>query len=144
MSMKRILPRVHERVEPGQRGAVAVEFALVMVPFIALLLGTLQFAWYFFGAQSASAAAREGARQVVVGNCWGASFATYVKGQSSLVKTATYSPTDLTSAGVSVGSKVTVTVVADAGIIHLFPLPGEVTRTFEARLEDKSPGDGTC
>lgn len=128
-----------------QRGAAAVEFALVLLPFTTLLLGTIQFAWYFYGAQSATAAAREGARQLVVGKCWGvATFETYVKDQSSMVTGATYTPADLSTA--DIGDVVTVKVLADAGIIHLLPLPsgGVVTREFEARLEDKSPGDGTC
>ena len=130
-------------------GAVAVEFALVVLPFVTLLLGTIQFAWYFYGAQSASAAAREGARQVVVGKCWKtaaapAVFENYVKAQSSMVTSASYLPMDLSAA--HIGDTVTVTVQADAGSIHFLPLPGggHVTRVFQARLEDQSPGDGTC
>lgn len=133
----------------SQSGAAAVEFALVVIPFVTLLLGTLQFAWYFYGAQSASAAAREGARQVVVGKCWKttatpAAFENYVKGQSSMVTTASYTPTDLATA--NIGDPVTVTVQADAGSINFLPLPGggHVTRVFQARLEDQKPGDGTC
>jgi Flp pilus assembly protein TadG len=135
-----------------QQGAVAVEFALVVIPFVILLLGTIQFAWYFYGAQSASAAAREGARQVVVGKCWNAAFEPYVKNQSHLVTSASLEVRDATTDTVTtlsashVGDTVEVTVVADAGVIHLLPMPnaGLVTREFEARLEDKSPGDGTC
>jgi len=35
------------RVERGERGAAAVEFALVSIPAIVLVLGAIQFGWYF-------------------------------------------------------------------------------------------------
>ena len=52
-----------------ERGASAVEFALISLPLMTLMLGMLQYGWYFFSAQSASSAARESARRLVVGDC---------------------------------------------------------------------------
>lgn len=51
---------------PGERGAVAVEFALILPMLAAIVFGIIEFGFYF--AQSASLAhgAREGARMGVV------------------------------------------------------------------------------
>lgn len=45
-----------------QRGAVAVEFALVLPLLLLLLLGMMDYGWYFFCRLSVTNAAREGAR----------------------------------------------------------------------------------
>ena len=54
------LDRKHSR--DAQRGAVAVEFALVLPLFVALLMGTMDYGYYFFSDQIVINAAREGAR----------------------------------------------------------------------------------
>jgi Flp pilus assembly protein TadG len=45
-----------------QRGAVAVEFALILPLFLTLVLGAIDWGWYFFIDQLVSDCAREGAR----------------------------------------------------------------------------------
>ena len=130
-------------------GASAVEFALILIPLSLLLLGTIQYAWYFFVMQSTSSAAREGARRVVVGECWGSSpLTTFVKSQAPMVTRASHTPgsAGLASTAAPIGSMVTVTVEADGEIIGFLPMPngGQVQRVFKARLEDKTPGDGSC
>jgi Flp pilus assembly protein TadG len=45
-----------------ERGAAAVEFALVLPLFIALLMGSIDYGYYFFSEQVVTNAAREGAR----------------------------------------------------------------------------------
>jgi Flp pilus assembly protein TadG len=45
-----------------QRGAAAVEFALILPLFLTLLMGTLDYGYYFFSDQIVTNAAREGAR----------------------------------------------------------------------------------
>ncbi len=50
-----------------ERGAVAVEFALVMIPFLVLLFGIIQYGVYFWAVQGGSSAAREAARNAAVG-----------------------------------------------------------------------------
>lgn len=123
-------------------GAAAVEFALVLPILMALVMGIIQFGWYFFVANTATGAAREAARRVVVGDCWG-QFQTLVQSQAPTVTSATYSPSALAGAGV--GDLVTVTVVADAEIINFIPgLPSTVERQFTARLEDKTAGSAPC
>lgn len=123
-------------------GAAAVEFALVVPILVALVFGIMQYGWYFYVANNTSSTAREAARRVVVGDCWGASFETFVKNQSPTTTSAVYTPTDLAPAAVKVGDAVTVTVKANGAIINFFPMPngGVVTRSFTARLEDKTAG----
>lgn len=129
------------RPENGDEGAAAVEFALVLPILVALLLGIIQLGWYFFVANSASGGAREAARRVVVGDCWGGAFETFVKGQAPTTSSAMYSPSDLNAESVAIGDPVTITVVADASIISFIPgMPSTVTREFTARLEDKTTG----
>ena len=129
-----------------QRGAAAVEFALVMLPLIALLLGTLQFGFYFFTTQSASSAARETARRLVVGDCRGSGEAqSYAASQANVLNlTLTYGTPgagqyDVTTGSVpDVGQTLRVKVQADGDIVHFIPLPGggQVTRVVNARVED--------
>ena len=55
-----------------QRGASLVEFALTVPLFLVLLLGALEYGYYFYVAVTATSAAREGARQctlVSLGGC---------------------------------------------------------------------------
>jgi Flp pilus assembly protein TadG len=125
-----------------EHGAAAVEFGLVLLPLMTLLLGLLQYGWYFYASQSASAAAREGARRVIVGDCWdpAAELTPYVQAQAPMATTASYTPTDLSVDTVLVGDLVTVTVEADGNIIGFLPLPndGAIEQEFQARLEDKT------
>ena len=55
-------PSVH-----GDRGAAAVEFALVSVLLLTLLFGIIQYSYFFFQSQGASATSREAARLAAVG-----------------------------------------------------------------------------
>ena len=136
-----------------ERGAAAVEFALVMIPLITLLLGSIQFGFYFFSAQSASSAGRETARRLVVGDCLETPLTaqTFAQNQANVLNlTLTYGPPDssgptaISAPGTmpAIGQPVRVVVSADADIIHFFPLPnsGKVTRVVNARVEDTEMG----
>ena len=50
------------RRSAGESGAAAVEFAVVLPVFVALLLGIVDFGWFFFHEVTIANAAREGAR----------------------------------------------------------------------------------
>jgi Flp pilus assembly protein TadG len=140
-----------ERRRRSDEGAAAVEFALVMVPLIALLLGVIQFGFFFFTTQSASSAAREAARRLTVGECQvGNAAETFARNQANVVGLTLQfgSPngeSDVSTPGTlpAVGAPLRVKVQASADIIHLFPLPsgGTVTRVVDARMED-SEADG--
>lgn len=141
MMRSRAMRQRCRRPENRDDGAAAVEFALVLPILVALLLGIIQLGWYFFVANSASGAAREGARRVVVGDCWDGAFEPYVAAQAPTTTSASYSPDP---AGADIGDAITITVEADASIITFIPgFPTTVTRTFDARLEDNDDA-GTC
>jgi Flp pilus assembly protein TadG len=59
------------RDEPNDRGASAVEFALVSVLLLTLIFAIIQYGYFFFQSTAAESAAREGAREAAVGidNC---------------------------------------------------------------------------
>ncbi len=52
----------------SQRGAAAVEFALVLVPLMLIVLGTIDWGYYFFIREVVTNAAREGARAGAIAN----------------------------------------------------------------------------
>lgn len=132
------------RKRRDQRGASAVEFALLFLPFSLLLFGLIEFGFYFWTAETTSSAARETARRVVVGDCWNQTAATsYARNQTPrLIGNVTWSPVPSTS--LDVGDKVTVTLTSNSGIINFIPgIPDTVTRSYEARMEDIEDS-GTC
>jgi Flp pilus assembly protein TadG len=122
------------------RGAAAVEFALIMIPLLTLVMGLVQYGWYFYVAQNTSGATTTLARKLEVGDCWASgSPLTFAQAQSREVTAATTSP-----AGPSipaVGTTYTVTVTANGKIIGFLPMPnnGVVTRTVTAQVEDTTP-----
>lgn len=132
----------HRRDGGEERGASAVEFALVSIPLMLVLVGLMQYGWYFFVSQTASGAASTVARRLVVGDCWvGNEAQTLAQQQSVQVTSLTKSPASLSGATPGV-TQVVVTVTADAEIIGLLPLPngGVVTKVVKARLEDTTAG----
>jgi Flp pilus assembly protein TadG len=56
----------HDRRSRGQRGAVAVEFAIIMVPLFLMLIGAIEFGRVYSQLQVYQGAAREGARCAAV------------------------------------------------------------------------------
>lgn len=132
-----------------ERGAVAVEFALVFCfLLIPLTLGVIDYGWYFYSTQSTSSAARETARRLSVGDCTGANearnFARSQSGFPGLVLDYG-STTALDNTLPSVGSTLRVKVTFDAKLVGLIPLPngGAISKTHEARVEDSTP-EGSC
>ncbi|MGZ4445276.1 MAG: TadE family protein [Nocardioides sp.] len=69
-----------------ERGSVTVEFALILIPFLVLLFGMVQFSIWFFSAQSGSSAAREAARRSAVGDLSCAQLAVNATGNAELVQ----------------------------------------------------------
>jgi Flp pilus assembly protein TadG len=61
------LRRLAARFAEGRRGAAAVEFALVSIPFFALLFGIIEVGLIYFVATTLEAATNEAAREIRTG-----------------------------------------------------------------------------
>ncbi len=71
-TLKRKIKRLARRASPRrfarhQRGAAAVEFALIMLPFLALMLGIMETALVFFADQTLETAVADSARLIMAG-----------------------------------------------------------------------------
>lgn len=120
-----------------QGGAAAVEFALIMIPFFVLVLGLIEYGWYFYVAQNTSGAVSTVARKLEVGDCWTSGAAlTYAQAQSAQISGLTKSPNQNTSP--VPGTSFSVTVTANAKILSFIPVPngGTITKTVSAQVED--------
>jgi Flp pilus assembly protein TadG len=143
-----------------QRGASAVEFALVMLPLIYLVFGIIQYGLYFWAMQAGTSATSDAVRRLTVGDCHsttelkqflhnrlGGSSPTPVSG---ITTTEVYKEADGsadTSPG-TVGGSVSLTITYDSINMNFpfIPLPGdgEVTRTVFGRVEDTTGITGGC
>ena len=122
--------------EPGrERGAVALEFALVATLLLTVTLGIVQYGYHYWSLETASATAREAARRYAVGT---EEACTQTKARQG-AETAALGPVTVSArpTGMKVGDVITVTVSFQSLDMHLFPLPhgGVVTQTQKARVE---------
>lgn len=138
-------------------GASAVEFALISMFLFTLLFGMMQYGFYFWQRQGASAAAQEAARASSVGK-WECSDTdgdpsndlklrvgdAIPRGQTGLVVTRSYSG-GLT-ADAEVGDEVVIDVSFPAFSLGVVPLPdgGNVQASATARLENVTSSSGAC
>jgi len=123
------------------RGAAAVEFAFVMIPFFVMIIGMIEYGRYFYVASNTSGAVSTTARKLEVGDCWASGAAlTYAKNQAPQITTLTITPASSGSAP-AVGTSYKVVVQANAKLMSFLPLPGggTVTRTVTANVEDTTP-----
>jgi Flp pilus assembly protein TadG len=141
----------------GQSGAALVEFALILVPFLLLIFGLIQYGIYFYAAQTGSHAANSAIRQLSVGKCTDSaellSFVNAELGSSAVDGSTTVETAYLMSDGdeaadasaVDVGGMVKLTVTFETINLHFPLLPylddGTVTREVDARVE-YVPQDG--
>jgi Flp pilus assembly protein TadG len=108
-----------------------------MIPFFVMVIGLIEYGWYFYVAQNTSGAASTVTRKLAVGDCWASGAAlAYAQGQSSQVTGLSISPSQTTSP--AVGTSITVTVTADGKIMSFLPVPngGTITRTVSSQVED--------
>jgi Flp pilus assembly protein TadG len=130
-------------------GAAALEFGLIAgTVLIPLLLGVIQYGWYFYVAQTTGGAATHVTRRLAVGDCWGSGQAlTYVKGQvAGNPNYTTVTTTPASNAGAVIGTtQVTATVTADGDLIGFLPMPngGTISRTSSTMIED-TVSSGSC
>jgi Flp pilus assembly protein TadG len=132
-----------------QSGAAALEFGLIAgFIFIPLVLGIMQYGWYFYVAQTTGGAASHVARRLAVGDCWGSNEAlTFVQNEvgSNPANTAlVMEPTSNTDAEIGI-DQVEVTVTSEANVLGFWPMPndGTITRTVKTMIEDTT-SSGAC
>lgn len=131
----------------GERGAAAVEFALVVPVLVALLLGILDYGIIFTDSISVRNGVREAARKGVVSNfstCAGSSSFDKLRcqtkkdidslsGTTPLVKV--YAP-----AGWVKGKPLVVcSIILDPGVINLVPTPDDIKSRVELSIETVTP-----
>lgn len=137
-----LVKTVWRRNRSDDDGASTVEFALILIPFVVLAFGMVQYGWYFYVAQTTGGAASNVARRLQVGDCWGTDEARdLAKNQAAAVTGVTTTPSTLTGATPGV-TQIVVTVQADGRILGFLPMPddGQVVRTVKAQLEDTTAG----
>jgi Flp pilus assembly protein TadG len=149
------------------RGAAALEFALVLPILLMLVFGAIQFSFWFFSAQSGSSAAREAARGSAVGELDCSDLVSSARDRAQLVASdfsvkrsyyaAAYtSVTDGTptepAGSVQVGDSVRIVLSYKTVDLHLplIPTPGsggvagQVTETAVARVETTTSTTESC
>lgn len=108
----------------SERGAAAVEFALVLPILVLILFGVIEFGGVYNAQLMVTGAAREGARAMAVGGDPAAAEAAIV--ESVVVADADALDIEISPAACTAGADVTVTVVYDRPYM---------TGLFGARLE---------
>ena len=127
-----------------ERGAAAVEFALVALIMITLIALTIQFAVLFWGYQAASSAAREAARFGAVQPCDNA--AIIARGNLRVAEIAPVAGSTgftsvTTAAPDQVGDELTVRVTFTT--FNIVPFPGtwpSIDKTATTRVENIPAG----
>lgn len=137
---------VLRRRKNHERGAAAVEFALVSLILMTLVGVTFQFAIYLWAFQAASNGAREGARAWAVNPCAATNDAQVGTAVSPAAEPGTLDADPAFTKGVGnvaatpePGDSVTVTVTMEPRAIGFNLVPGldwEITKTATARVED--------
>ena len=144
-----------KRRETDERGASAVEFALVLPLLCMFLFGIVQYGLFFWSTQSAANAARDGARRGAVGQTCAELTAT----TTSVIKFAQatptvtrryYAETDTAFASpiaAATGRNVRVVVTYNSTNFHFpfVPVPnsGAVREVAIARVENYNAGAAT-
>ena len=136
------------RARRREDGAAALEFGIISgFVFIPLLLGIIQYGWYFYVSQTAGGAATHVARRLAVGDCWGSGEAlTLVAGEVNASANPTFAKTPSSNSSAVIGTtQLTVTVTAQGDLIGLYPLPngGTITKTVKTMIEDIN-SSGAC
>jgi Flp pilus assembly pilin Flp len=127
------------RVKRTERGAMAVEFALIFPIVFAVMFGIIQYGIYFWGRSTVAASARESARQLAVGTDWTCSRDEALAKANGAGSGAAATMRYLNDANVAtIGDLVEVTVTAKSLAPSFLPLPdsGAITEVATARVEN--------
>lgn len=147
------------RAARDNRGAAAVEFALVAGILFTLIFGTIQYGLYFWSLQSGAHAAREAARQAAVGSAatkvctdFVNAVKTNARGEQDSTVTAKrtfFTDESLGTPGApTIGGAVKIEVTFDSIDLGLPFVPfidgGRVAEQAVARVENTETGFGNC
>lgn len=136
------------RRKDRERGAAAVEFALVSLILVTLVGVVFQFAIYLWAFQAASNGAREGARAWAVNPCGTANTAAVLTAVAPAARPSSTTATAAFTKGAGnvaatrePGDTVTVTVKMKPRALGFNLVPGwnyndDITKTATARVED--------
>jgi Flp pilus assembly protein TadG len=102
---RRLMPRAAHRFARAEEAAVAVEFALVAAPFLALIFAIMETALVFFAGQNLEAAATGAGRMVMTGQAQTAGYTTAAQFKDNVVCPALGSGSLFTCADVQVDVK---------------------------------------
>ena len=134
--------RTMQRRPRADRGAAALEFGLVALLLVTLLIGIIQFSFWFWAWQAAGHAAREASRVGAVTPCDTAKITS--TGTNDLNGTPTsVSPTVTVTktSPVKVGDTITVNVKFTAVNMGFFPgFSGVVDKSSTSRIENVPAG----
>ena len=150
------------RARRDQKGAAAVEFALIVPLFVLVIMGMVQYGWYFYAMQSGTSGVGEVTRRMAVGDCQSSGevqallfgrlgSATTASAASGITVSRSYTKADGSTSASSpgeIGGTVTLTATFPTVDLH-FPLiatpnGGNVTRSATARIEDVTAITGGC
>jgi hypothetical protein len=135
------------RAKRTERGAMAVEFALVFPIVFAVMFGIIQYGIYFWGRSTVAASARESARQLAVGTDWTCSRDEALQKANGAGSGAAATRRYLNDANApKVGDLVEVTVTAKSLAPSFLPLPdsGAITEVATARVANIPPSPLGC
>ncbi len=144
--------RRRQKAQQPERGASAVEFALVSLLLFTILFGILQYGLYFWQLQGGAAAVREAARQSAVG-MWDCDLlrsetASRVPAGGEVTVTRTYlaAADGAATASPETGDDVAVTVSFSTLSVGFLPMPndGAVLSEARARVEATTPSTEAC
>ncbi len=131
---------------PGDRGAAAVEFALIMPILFTLVIGIVQYGLYFYDAHGTRAGVREAARQAVVQGSFAGCSGAYL----DKVRCGTKAQVDAITGPIAVkvtaptwqrGKPVTVCAEVQSQIIGFVPMPrdGLIRTKTQMSIEVDAP-----
>lgn len=126
--------RMHSRDE----GAAAVEFALVLILFLTLVFGIIQYGYYFFQMQATTSAAREGARIAAVGVSDCTAFKTAVRARVTSVDASAVGVTLDYPGGATYQSQAIVEVTVPPTLFGFpfVPIPsGDIVQVSKTQVE---------
>ncbi len=139
-----------------QRGSAALEFGLVAPVILMMIFGVIQYGYLFWSLQTASATAREAARQLIVGTAEQC-VRDRAAGQAGIpalgpsapqVDAVYHDPSGAVATAPVLGGLVTVTVAFQSLDLHVpfLPVPdgGMISQEASARVENIPAVALTC